>query len=206
MRLRLVGELPREPAARAGVVLQVVRLVEDEPRPLHAAEALDVLRQDVVVDDHPLGLRRGARRLFRRCAWTRRGAARLISRAQLRFTDAGQTTRYGPVRRDVPQRDDRLARLAEAHVVGEDGALPAEQERDAFDLVRKEPLRQRGGAAKRRVDIVRREGQQPGEGVGLRVEGSIGQLDIPFLHLLHQVVAAAHGQRHDRQRRVLAAA
>jgi hypothetical protein len=106
----------------------------------------------------------------------------------------------------VPERDDRLARLAKAHVVGEDGALPAEEERDALDLMREKTLRERGGAAKRRVDVVRRERQQFGECVGLGFKRSIGQLNIPFLHFRHQVVAAAHGQRHDRQRRVLAAA
>ena len=76
-------------------------------------------------------------------------------------------------RRDVSQRDDRLAGLAETHVVGEDGALPPEQERDAFDLMREEPLRQPGGAAKGRVDVVRREREQLGEGVRLSVEGFI---------------------------------
>ena len=29
---------------------------------------------------------------------------------------------------------------------------------------------------------------------------------LAALHLLHQVIAAAHGQRHDRQRRILTAA
>ena len=73
----------------------------------------------------------------------------------------------------MAQRDDRLARLAEAHVVGEDRALAAEQEGDAFDLVREQPLGQRRGAAKRLVGIVWRESEQPSEGVCLRVEGFI---------------------------------
>ena len=73
----------------------------------------------------------------------------------------------------MPQGDDRLARLAEAHVVGKDGALAPEQERDAFDLMREEPLREPGSAPKRPVDIVWRERQQLGEGVSLSVEGSI---------------------------------
>ena len=52
----------------------------------------------------------------------------------------------GSAWREVPQRDDRLARLAEAHVVGEDGAPPAEQERDAVDLVGEEPVGERDRA------------------------------------------------------------
>ncbi|HTH03329.1 MAG TPA: hypothetical protein VL882_23805 [Vicinamibacterales bacterium] len=40
----------------------------------------------------------------------------------------------------MTQRNDRLSRLAEAHVVGKDGPSPAEQERDAFDLMREESL------------------------------------------------------------------
>ena len=39
VRRRVFRELPREPAARARVVLQVVRLVEHEPRPRHARRA-----------------------------------------------------------------------------------------------------------------------------------------------------------------------
>ena len=73
----------------------------------------------------------------------------------------------------MPQGDDRLARLAEAHVVGKNGALAPEQERDAFDLMREESSRQIGGAAERPVDIVWRARQQLCEGVSLSVEGSI---------------------------------
>jgi hypothetical protein len=53
----------------------------------------------------------------------------------------------------VPQRDDRLARLAEAHVVGEDRAPPPEQECDAFDLVWEQPVGERDRASERRVRI-----------------------------------------------------
>ena len=98
------------------------------------------------------------------------GAATAISRAQLRFTEAGQTTRYGPRGASVPQRDDRLAGLAEAHVVGEDRAPASEQERDAFDLVREESLRQRGRIPKRAVRIAGREGQELRKGVGLGIQ------------------------------------
>ena len=47
---------------------------------------------------------------------------------------------------------------------------PAEQKRDAFDLMREEPLRQRGGVAERAVRVARRQRQQLREGVGLGVE------------------------------------
>ena len=71
--------------------------------------------------------------------------------------------------REVPQRDDRLARLAQAHVVGEDRAPPAEQERDAFDLVREEPVGERDRAPERRVRIAGQL-EQLCECRGLRVE------------------------------------
>ena len=45
----------------------------------------------------------------------------------------------------VAERDDRLPRLAEAHVVGEDRAAAAEQEGDAFNLMRKEAIAERDG-------------------------------------------------------------
>ena len=37
-------------------------------------------------------------------------------------------------------RDDRLPRLAETHVVGEDRATATQQERDAFELVWEETV------------------------------------------------------------------
>jgi hypothetical protein len=40
----------------------------------------------------------------------------------------------------VLQSHDRLASLAEAHVVGKNGALAAKQKRHAFHLVREETL------------------------------------------------------------------
>ena len=69
----------------------------------------------------------------------------------------------------MPQGDDRLPRLAKAHVIGKDRALAPEQKRDAFDLMREEPLREPGSAAKRPVDIVWRERQQLCEGVSVSV-------------------------------------
>ena len=44
-------------------------------------------------------------------------------------------TRYGPVGLGLAQGDDGLARLAQAHVVGEDRPLAGEQEGDAAALV-----------------------------------------------------------------------
>jgi hypothetical protein len=69
----------------------------------------------------------------------------------------------------MPQRDDRLSRLAQAHVVGEDCAPPAEQERDAFDLVGEESVGERDRALEGRVRIAG-ELQQPGECRSLGVE------------------------------------
>ena len=103
----------------------------------------------------------------------RRGPRCSISRAQLRFTDAGQTTRYGPPGAAWRSDDDRLPRLAEAHVVGEDGAAAAEQERDAFDLMREEPVAERDGLPEGAVRVVRRQAEQLREGGGLCVEGFI---------------------------------
>ena len=77
----------------------------------------------------------------------------------------------------MAQRHDRLPRLAEAHVVGEDGAAAAEQERDAFNLVREEPVGERDGLPVGVVEVVRR----PGRGAaqtrrpGRRVERSVGR-------------------------------
>ena len=36
---------------------------------------------------------------------------------------------------EQPQRDDRLGRLAQAHLVGQEGGVPGHQERDPFQLV-----------------------------------------------------------------------
>ena len=126
--------------------------------------------QDVVVDDDPFGGRgdTGAGS-FDRPGRKRPARRWSISRAQFRLTEAGQTTRHGPPGASVAQRDDRLPRLAEAHVVGEDGAPPAEQERDAFDLVREEPVGERDRAPEGRVGIAGQL-EQLCERRGLRVE------------------------------------
>ena len=101
-----------------------------------------MLRQDVVVDDRSSPHRPlGAAPLPSTTRTEAPGRDCSISRAQLRFTDAGQTTRYGPPGAAWRSDDDRLPRLAEPHVVGQDGAAAAEQESDAFDLMREEPVR-----------------------------------------------------------------
>ena len=41
-----------------------------------------------------------------------------------------------PLVEEQPQREDRLRGLAEAHLVGEERAVPRHQERDAFELIR----------------------------------------------------------------------
>ena len=69
--------------------------------------------------------------------------------------------------------DDRLSRLSETHVVGEDGASSPEQESDALDLVREEAARQFCGCAERQVRVVRRQRQQLGKGGGLGIEGLV---------------------------------
>ena len=55
-------------------------------------------------------------------------------------------------RRGLAERHDGLACLAKAHVVGEDRAPAAEQERDAFDLVREQALGQPARSRERGVD------------------------------------------------------
>ncbi len=149
-----------------------MRLVEDEPGPGRLLERVDVLRQDVVVDDHPIEAPLERRALLddvrRR---TRVGDGDLARPVALHRRGTDDEIRA--VWCDVPQRDDRLPRFAEAHVVGQDRASAAEQERDAFDLMREQPVRQLSGLAERRVWIVWRQSEQPGEGVGLRVEHSI---------------------------------
>ena len=83
VRRGLSSELPRELAAGARVVLQVVRLVEHEPRPRHASEGAHVLRQDVVVHDRPFAASASRRRArcLRRRATDAPGAAPARSRA-----------------------------------------------------------------------------------------------------------------------------
>ena len=110
----------------------------------------------------------GAAPFLRRCA-SCAGCGNGNFARPVRLTEAGADDQIRPVRRDVTERDDRLSRLAQAHVVGQDRAPAAEQERDAFDLVRKEAARQLCGAAKRRVGIIGCQSEQPGEGVSLRV-------------------------------------
>ena len=143
-------QLTRELAPRAGVVLQVMRLVEHQRRPRHAQELVDVPSEDVVVDHDPLGRRGGGRRPFdHEDGGIGRDDGDFARPVAL---DGGGThDQTASAGREVPQRDDRLARFAEAHVVGEDRAPPPEQECDAVDLVREEPVGERDRAAEGRV-------------------------------------------------------
>ena len=167
-----VRQLPRQPAADASVVLQVVRLVEHQSCPGLTRQRIDVLREDVVVDDHPGLIRVSFRALLNNVSGrVGRGDSDLARPVPL---DRGWTNNeVGSVRRCVPQRDDGLPRLAEAHVVGEDGATSAEEERDPLDLVRVETLGQSGRLAKSGVRIVRRQRQQLRERIRLCVERSV---------------------------------
>ena len=75
------------------MVLQVVRLVEDQTGPARRLERVDVLREDVVVDDDPVRLPVDRAPLLDDVCRGAPDAAIAISRAQFRFTEAGQTTR-----------------------------------------------------------------------------------------------------------------
>ena len=124
--------------------------------------------QDVVVDDDPLG-GRGDRRgavddLDVGCRVRDGQLARPVALDRCRAHD--QPASAG---REMPQRHDRLARLAEAHVVGENRAPPAEQKRDAVDLVREEPFGERHRALERRL-VVAGQREQLCERRRLRVE------------------------------------
>jgi len=59
-------------------------------------------------------------------------SASLNSFAQLRLTDAGQTTSHG---RDGRQRDDRLMGFAEPHVIRENRSTAPDQKTDPLNLV-----------------------------------------------------------------------
>ena len=75
----------------------------------------------------------------------------------------------------MAQRHDRLARLAQTHVVGQDGAAAAEEKRDTFHLMREEPFGQRHRRAKGAVGIVGRTAEQLREGGGLSVECGVSR-------------------------------
>ena len=60
----------------------------------------------------------------------------------------------------MAKRHDRLTRLAEPHVIRQDGAAAAEQEGDAFDLMREEPVTERDGLAVGAFRVVRRQAEQ----------------------------------------------
>ena len=165
---RVPGQRPSVAAADARVVLQVVRLVEDQTRPGHPAKRVRVFAEDVVVDDHPLGRGGDRRRAFddeHGCGGRhQRDLTRPVTLHRGRTDDEVRTAG-----RHMAERDDGLSRLAEAHVVGQDGAAAAEEEGDAIDLVRKEPVGQSHGRPERAVRVVR-QAEEPGKRGRLRVE------------------------------------
>ena len=163
-------ELPRETAARARVVLQVMRLVEHDPRPRHPPERADVFRQDVVVHDRPfrIGDRRGAAAFDDADRGSGNRKVDLARPVALHRCGADHEIRSAG--RDMAQRDDGLACLPEPHVVSEDGAAAAEQERDAFDLMREEPVTERNRFPVGAVRVVRRQAEQLRKGCRLRIE------------------------------------
>ena len=67
----------------------------------------------------------------------------------------------------MPQRHDRLPRLAEAHVVRQDRAAAPEQERDALDLMGKQSIGQRARLPECGVGVVPGYPQQVCECRGL---------------------------------------
>ena len=70
----------------------------------------------------------------------------------------------------MAKRHDRLTRLAEAHVIRQDGAAAAEQEGHAFDLMREEPVTERDGLPVGAFRVVRRQAEQLRERRSLCVE------------------------------------
>ena len=130
-----------EPAQSArplgGGVLHVLRLVEDSRSHVDRRERIDVAGGDVVRGDDDvaraatLASSSPVSRSPPWWTWTRSdGANRSTSRAHWRVTLIGQTTRVGPnasapnCSRSESEHRDRLHRLAEPHVVGEDRADP----------------------------------------------------------------------------------
>ncbi len=73
----------------------------------------------------------------------------------------------------MTQRDDRLARFPEPHVVGEDRTPAAQEKRDAFNLMREQALGQLRRLTERAIGLARRQRQQLREGVSLSVQGLV---------------------------------
>ena len=104
-----------------------------------------VARQQLVVDQLERAVgdaarRPGASRVSPPITSKGRSSAQVrSSRVQLMTSGLGQTTRARRISAGVeqqPQRDDHLDRLAQAHLVGEQGGVARHQEGDALDLVR----------------------------------------------------------------------
>ena len=133
-------QLPRQDAAPGAVILQIVRLVKHEPGERDGLERVDLALQEVVVDDHPAAPIRpratfGTDHVRRNLAKRKLNLARPVV-LHRRRTDH----QIRPRRRRLHHRQHRLARLAETHVVGKDGASPPQEERHPFHLMRIQPL------------------------------------------------------------------
>ena len=125
--------------ARA-VVLDEVRLVQDDAGPGHGAQALRVLGEQIIVDDDPARILVG--RSSRADHLDPCGGidhADLAPPVQLERCRADDEDR--PVRRRDLHGGDRLAGLAEAHVVAEDGASLRNEECHAVGLMRVQQTR-----------------------------------------------------------------
>ena len=138
-----------------------------------------MFRQDVVVHDGPFrtGDGRGAAAFDDADGGAGDGQLDLARPVALHRCRADHEIR--PAGRGMAKRHDRLPRLAEPHVIRQDGAAAAEQEGDAFDLVREEPVTERDGLPVGAVRVVRRQAEQLRERCRLRVElfavGGIGR-------------------------------
>ncbi len=138
------GQAAGVPAALAPVVLQVVRLVEDDPLPGESIEFSDPLAEEVVVDDGPAREVAGeiAAILAVQDLAGRFGVDLPDFALPVQFDGSGADDEVGSLRFGVAQGHDRLAGFPQTHVVGEDGAAPGEEKGDPLDLVGEEALGQ----------------------------------------------------------------
>ena len=159
----LRDQLARELRPLGRVVLEVVGLVEHEPLQRELEELVLHVGEDVVVDDDP------AAKLGARCGRRPDDAdfgvgVREPNLSRPVLLHGGRAhDQPRPLRGGLDHRDDGLPRLPESHVVGQDGLAPREQERDAFDLVREQTLRDAPSAGEGFFADLRRRGQDPGE-------------------------------------------
>ena len=132
-----LGQLERRLRPRRARVLQVVRLVQNERARLQLGQRVGVPVEDVVVEDDDLRLAGLVRPGGFRAAAQHRDAAvrqpvlRLALPDELHARRAHHDGREGVVRLD---RGERLYRLAEALLVGDEGAAPLERVADSGAL------------------------------------------------------------------------